>query len=92
MPNLVYLEARAPYRLFARFSDGVQGEDDMAQRLNGPMFELLRDPAFFAQVKLADWGAPLWPNGLDTAPDALYARLVAGKSGVAQLVEPHIAG
>jgi hypothetical protein len=77
MPRLVYLEARPPQRLFARFDDGVQGEDDMAGRLNGPMFAPLRDPAFFAQVTLSAWGAPLWPNGLDTAPDALYERLRA---------------
>lgn len=84
MATLIYVEARPPYRLFARFSDGVQGEDDMAGRLRGPMFEPLRDPEFFSQVKLADWGAPLWPNGLDTAPDALYARLLVATGNVAQ--------
>jgi hypothetical protein len=38
----------------------------------------LRDPVFFAQVKLAEWGAPVWPNGVDIAPDALHQRIGAG--------------
>jgi len=85
MPRLVFVEARPPYRLFARFSDGVEGEDNMADRLRGPMFAPLRDPDFFAQVRLAEWGAPLWPNGLDTAPDALYSRLVAARSAAVEV-------
>lgn len=86
MERITYLEARHPHRLFARFDDGVEGEDDMSGRLRGPMFEPLRDPAFFAQVKLSDYGAPLWPNGLDIAPDGLHARLVAKR---ADLVTEH---
>jgi hypothetical protein len=40
----------------------------------GPVFAPLRDPAYFAQVRLAEWGAPVWPNGVDIAPDALHDR------------------
>jgi len=43
--------------------------------MRGPMFEPLRDPSYFARVKLSDYGAPVWPNGLDLAPDALYERI-----------------
>ncbi len=43
--------------------------------VRGPRLEPLRDPAFFAQVQVAEYGAPVWPNGLDLAPDALYARI-----------------
>lgn len=38
---------------------------------------LLKEPAFFAQVKIDEYGAPTWPNGADLAPDAIYERLVA---------------
>lgn len=75
VPRILYLEARPPHRLFVRFDDGVEGEVDLGPRLRGPMFEPLRDPAYFSQVRLAEYGAPLWPNGLDLAPDAIHERL-----------------
>ena len=77
MERIVYLEVRPPTRLFLRFDDGVEGEVDIAGRLWGPMFEPLKDPDYFARVILSDYGAPLWPNGLDLAPDALHDRLRA---------------
>lgn len=40
------------------------------------MFEPLRDPEFFFQVKVDDFGAVCWPNGADLAPDALYQKLL----------------
>jgi len=75
MPRPTRVESRPNHRLFIAFDDGVCGEIDLSPRLFGPMFEPLQDPAFFAQVKLDDFGAPCWPNGADLAPDALYALL-----------------
>ncbi len=74
MERIRHIEARASFVLYVEFDDGVRGEYDMTDRLNGPVFGPLRDPTFFAQVRLADWGAPVWPNGVDIAPDALYER------------------
>ena len=80
MERIVHLEVRPPYRLYVEYDDGVRGECDMAGRLNGPVFEPLRDPAFFARVRLDEYGVPVWPNGTDIAPDTLYERLSAGAS------------
>jgi hypothetical protein len=73
--RITRIEVRRPFVLYVEFDDGVKGEYDMKERLIGPVFAPLRDPAIFAQVKLAEWGAPVWPNGVDIAPDALYERL-----------------
>ena len=75
MEKIVRLEARPPTRLYVEFDDGVCGEYDMASRLKGPVFEALRDPEFFVQVRLDEYGVPTWPNGTDIAPDALHDRL-----------------
>jgi hypothetical protein len=77
MERIIQLEARQPYRLYVRFDDGTEGEVDLAQRMRGPMFEPLKEPGYFAQVRLSDYGAPCWPNGLDLAPDAIHLRLRA---------------
>ena len=75
MPRLVHVAPRPGLRLYLEFDDGTQGEVELASRIRGPMFEPLRDPAYFAQVRLAPHDAPEWPNGLDLAPDALHERL-----------------
>lgn len=75
MERIVRLETRPPYRLYVEFSDGVKGEYDMSERLNGPVFAALRDAEYFSRVRLDEFGVPVWPNGTDIAPDALHARL-----------------
>jgi hypothetical protein len=41
----------------------------------GPVFEPLRDEAFFAQVAVdPELGTVVWPNGADLAPDALHEQ------------------
>ena len=75
MERIVHIEVTRPFVLYVELDDGVAGEYDMSDRLNGPVFEPLRDPATFAQVRLAEWGAPVWPNGVDIAPDAIHERI-----------------
>jgi hypothetical protein len=82
MERITHIDVPRPFVLYVEFDDGVRGEHDMSARLNGPVFAPLRDPEFFAQVRLAEWGAPTWPNGVDIAPDALHERLRGEGVGV----------
>jgi hypothetical protein len=75
MAHLTHVKALRGYRLHLLFSDGVTGEVDLTACLFGPMFEPLKDEAFFARVTLDGYGAPTWPNGADFAPDALHQWL-----------------
>lgn len=45
-------------------------------RVSGTVFEPLRDPAEFAQARIA-MGAVEWPSGADLAPDAMYEAIRA---------------
>ena len=76
-PRLISVEPAAPYSLRLRFADGVEGIVDLSGDLWGALFEPLKDPEYFAQVRLDEDGAPMWPHGLDLAPDALYEDLTA---------------
>jgi len=63
-------------RLRVTFVDGTTGEVHMRSfltdpKVDGTVFEPLRDPALFAQAHIA-LGAIQWPNGADLAPDAMY--------------------
>ncbi|MCG6656226.1 DUF2442 domain-containing protein [Halomonas campisalis] len=75
MHRVVRVEALSGYRLRVVFDDGREGEVSLADRLFGPMFEPLRDPVFFGQVSIDEFGVVCWPNGADLAPDALYLRV-----------------
>jgi hypothetical protein len=62
------------YRLWLRFSDGAEGEIDLEDELWGEVFEPLKDPSYFAQVKL-DFDTVRWPNDADLAPEFLRANI-----------------
>lgn len=79
MSRITKVEALDNYRLFVEFSDGVRGTLDLADRLFGSVFQPLKDPRFFAQVRLDEFGVICWPNGADLAPDRLYQQLAEKK-------------
>jgi len=55
------------------FSDGAVKDVDLSSELYGPVFEPLRDPAFFRQVRVNEETNTIeWPNGADFAPEFLY--------------------
>jgi hypothetical protein len=59
--------------LFVTFNDGTRKLVDVRPLLEGPVFEPLRDAAFFRQVTVdAVCGTVVWPNGADLAPEALH--------------------
>jgi hypothetical protein len=75
MYRVTDVKAKPNYTLFLTFEDGTQGDICISDRLFGPMFEPLKDPAYFAQVKVDQFGAVVWPNDADLAPDALYMKV-----------------
>jgi hypothetical protein len=67
-------EARVsgPHSLRLTFNDGTTKQVNVNPLLDGPIFEPLRDPAYFARVTLDSiCGTVVWPNGADFAPEAL---------------------
>jgi Protein of unknown function (DUF2442) len=61
------------YRLRVGFSDGSSRDVDLTGELQGPVFEPLADPDFFAQVRVDDeLGTVVWPNGADLDPLVLH--------------------
>jgi Protein of unknown function (DUF2442) len=75
------VSAGPDFHLQVTFVDGTRGEVDLRTFLNhsnttGTVFEMLRDPAIFAQVQVI-MGAVQWVNGADLAPDAMYDAIKA---------------
>lgn len=65
------------HRVWVKFDDGLEGEVDLSDLLKWPVFEPLKDPAYFANFTV-DWTLT-WPNGADIAPESLYTRVLKAK-------------
>ncbi|MDX6390105.1 MAG: hypothetical protein QOJ73_1168 [Streptosporangiaceae bacterium] len=67
------------YRLRLTFSDGLVGDVDLSHlRSRSGVFESLRDPECFAQVRVdPEIGTITWPGGVGLAPEVLYERASA---------------
>ena len=76
LPSVVQADHRGDFRLHVVFNDGSENTIDFAPWLDGPMFESLKAPEFFARFFI-DGGTVVWPNQADIAPETLYA--VAGR-------------
>jgi len=62
----------AGYRLLLRFNTGAAGEVNLANELDGEVFEPLRDPALFATASQHPvMRTVAWANGADLAPEFL---------------------
>ena len=71
--DVTAVEVIGEYRLRLTFEDGLVGDVDFSSREWDGVFAPLRDPAFFAQVRVEpELGTIAWPNGADMAPETLY--------------------
>jgi hypothetical protein len=73
MLQVIEVEPLSGHRLRVTFNDGVVREVDCSFLLHGRLGEPLRDPAYFAQVRVdPEARTVVWPNGLDPAPEILH--------------------
>jgi hypothetical protein len=78
-PDITHAAVPRHGTLLLTFADGLTGEVDVLDRMRGPVFDLPRTPAGFAEVRVdPELGTVIWPNGADLAPDTLYERVRTG--------------
>ena len=79
LPVVIRAEYRGDYKIRVAFNDGVEATVDFSDWLDGPIFELLKDSAYFARFFI-DGGTVAWPNGADIAPETLHRRAKAAEA------------
>ena len=75
MKRVTQVKPWSGYRIEVAFEDGLVGTVDLSSELYGPMFEPLRDPELFNQVRIDEFGVICWPNGADLAPEFVYGEI-----------------
>ncbi|MBM3934775.1 MAG: DUF2442 domain-containing protein [SAR202 cluster bacterium] len=71
--HVVEVTVIGDYMLALTFDDGSSRTVSLQHLLNGPAFEMHRDPVYFARVSIDTVaGTVAWPNGVDIAPETLY--------------------
>jgi hypothetical protein len=79
MKRLTRIQVLSGYRLHLTFDDGVQGVVDLSDLAGRGVFAAWNDPARFEAVGIGEAGGPVWSDGLDLCPDALYMRVTGSK-------------
>ena len=73
MIRVTAVDLLGDYRLGLAFDDGTQRIVDLSGELSGPIFEPLRNPSLFRQVRVdQELGTIVWANGADIAPETLH--------------------
>ena len=66
-------EYAGEHRLLLTFEDGGERLVGLEPHLDGPIFEPLKDPAYFKNFRVnEDLDTVVWENGADFSPDFLY--------------------
>lgn len=74
--DIVGVEVRGNYGLRVTFDDGAVRDVSLEGKLDGPVFEPLRDAELFAQVAIdRESGTVTWPTGADLDPIVIYEGL-----------------
>lgn len=76
IPWVVNAEYIAGYRILITFKDGTTGEVDFEGELDGPIFEPLKDQAYFRRFYI-EGHTLAWDNGADFAPEFVYDKLIS---------------
>ena len=79
LPTVVHAEYRGDRNIRVTFSDGLERTIDFSEWLTGPIFEPLKEAAYFGRFFI-DGGTVAWPNGADIAPETLYERAKASEA------------
>ncbi len=74
LPQVVGARHISGFIVSTRFDDGTEKQIDVSQWFKGPVFEPPKEPKVFKKFFI-EAGTLACPNGVDIAPEALYAAV-----------------
>ncbi len=75
MPRPTAIKPLDNYRLWVRFSDGVEGIVDLSDLVGKGVFALWNDHREFQKARIGPSGEIAWDDQVDLCPDAIYLKI-----------------
>ncbi|TEU22638.1 MAG: DUF2442 domain-containing protein [Anaerolineales bacterium] len=75
MPIPIKVEPLENYRLWVKYSDGVEGIVDLSDLAGKGVFALWNDYREFQKVYIGPSGEIAWSDQVDLCPDATYLKI-----------------
>ncbi len=63
------------YKLWVKYSDGVEGEADLSHLAGKGVFAVWNDYGAFQKVYIGEHGEIAWNEEIDLCPDSLYMKI-----------------
>jgi len=78
-PKPVEVKALQGYRLWIKYSDGVEGVVDLSELVGKGVFARWENYQDFQKVHIGPGGEIAWDEEVDLCPDALYLKITGKK-------------
>lgn len=76
MHRIIEVKALPGFKVWLKFSDGIEGTVDLSNLAGKGVFEAWNDPKHFESVYVdPESHTVAWPGGIDLCPDSLYAEV-----------------
>lgn len=76
MFRIAQISGLSGYKMFIRFTDGVEGVVDLSHLAGKGVFSIWQVPGCFESATVnPETGAITWKDGVDICPDALYMQI-----------------
>ncbi|GFP22668.1 hypothetical protein HKBW3S09_00136 [Candidatus Hakubella thermalkaliphila] len=80
MPTLIDVKPLDNYRLWVKYSDGIEGIVDLSDLVGKGVFAPWKDYREFQKVHIGQSGEIAWSEEIDLCPDAIYLKITGRKS------------
>ncbi len=76
MHHIVAVKTMSDYKVWIKFSDGIEGTADLTDLVGKGIFSKWSDKKYFNSVYVDKESHTIaWPGGIDLCPDSLYAEI-----------------
>jgi hypothetical protein len=75
MPRPVEVKPLKNYRIWIKYSDGVEGVIDLSDLAGKGVFTVWQDYREFQKVHIGPSGEIAWSEEIDLCPDAIYMKI-----------------
>ncbi len=79
MPRPIEVKPLENYRIWVKYSDGVEGVVDLSDLVGKGVFAVWNDYRDFQKVHIGPGGEIAWSEEIDLCPDAIYLEITGKK-------------